>query len=299
MDAPFIELPPLQQAIATASYHPREESKTPPVRHFELEPSDLDVRLSPSPSYPALQNQYTNIIDLRDVMACQRAYRCSPSDNYILSLVEIANKHGFTKSTFDDLKSIYPHASDDDLPVSFHRAFKKLGHLYPSPFIKSYCPSCLTPYEPTETSRCVNPQCGTSTAVTNSSNNPLLIVEYQLPSRHLAALLANDSTRSLLQKIHPSTNQGVAFADDSTDVAISLFIDDFNASKKVYRADKMTMVLMIIFAFDPALRHHLEHMVPVAVLPFASNGKQSRLMLSMLLAPLLTTSYNLNMTCVS
>ncbi|ORX58927.1 hypothetical protein DM01DRAFT_330813 [Hesseltinella vesiculosa] len=46
------------------------------------------------------------------------------------------------------------------------------------------------------------------------------------------------------------------------------------------------MVLMIIFAFDPALRHYLEHMVPVAVLPFASNGKRSRLMLSMLLDPI-------------
>ncbi|ORX45337.1 hypothetical protein DM01DRAFT_1174609 [Hesseltinella vesiculosa] len=147
MDVPFIELPPLQQAITTASYHPRAESNTP-TRHFELEPSDLDVRLPPfpfvfCPTKPAHQH-----IDLRDVMACQRAYRCSLSDNYILSLVEIANKHGFTKSAFDDLKSIYPHATDDDLPVSFYRAFKKLGHFYPSPSIKSYCPSCLAHMNP-------------------------------------------------------------------------------------------------------------------------------------------------------
>ncbi|ORX45336.1 hypothetical protein DM01DRAFT_1174594 [Hesseltinella vesiculosa] len=48
----------------------------------------------------------------------------------------------------------------------------------------------------------------------------------------------------------------------------------------------MTMVLMIIFAFDPALHHHLEYMVPVAVLLFASNNKRSRLMLSILLDPI-------------
>ncbi|ORX51871.1 hypothetical protein DM01DRAFT_1408354 [Hesseltinella vesiculosa] len=185
------------------------------------------------------------------------------------------------------------------------------------PLTMSYRPSCLTPYEPTETSHCVNPQYGTSTSVTNNRNNPLLTVEYQLSSCHLATLLANDSTRSLLQRyillrIKAQLNKkmclmeialrilkssGIVFADDSADMAIALFIDDFSASKIAYCADKITM--MIIFAFDPALRHHLEYMVPVAVLPFASNEKRSRLMLSMLLDPLLTTWCNLNMACVS